>query len=368
MGRRASGIYAALAFTLALILCGCGRDLPDIGPSISPVIENLTVTDISPTGAILIAYVSGVTQVENCWFSVREEGTGLSTDYPAKSDGGIFTATLSGLKEACEYSFSAHIGNGAGLEIESEIKRFSTTRKETPPPDDPEDPDEPDDSVTIPDPVFREWLLWFFDTDKDGQLDREEADAVYEIEFNSVKVRGIEGIRYFPNLWHLHACGEGDENRGSLTEVDLTANHALRNVCLIYNHISVLKMADLPDLDRLDLDYNDLGIIDVKEFTSITLLQLSYNKLSRLDVSGMDSLNELHCDGNPLKELTLGNKALEYINCSGTGITSLDISLCPRLNILDCSDCTSLETIWMAKGQVVGNMRKPDSVNIKYYE
>ena len=54
--------------------------------------------------------------------------------------------------------------------------------------------------------------------------------------------------------------------------------------------------------------------------------------------------------------------------CAGTMIKELDLSKCPKLNNLDCEDCPNLALIKLAKGQVIGNIRKDNGVKIEYYE
>lgn len=239
-------------------------------------------------------------------------------------------------------------------------------------PQTPPEPQQPEGQVDIPDSTFRAWILWNYDSNKDGVLDQDEAASVTKIEFSTENVTTLDGIQYFPNLTYLHAQGirdwDNDKNLGKLTELDLSGNPKLQHIHLIHNHISKLNLGEQPDLDYLDLDYNEVTEIDVRSFTRLTLLQVSYNKLKTIDVSGLDILDEFHCADNPLETITLSNPKLVSFRCAGTLIRELDLSKCPKINNLDCSNCPNLTTIKIAKGQVIGNITKDDKAKFEYYE
>ena len=239
-----------------------------------------------------------------------------------------------------------------------------------PQPQTPPEPQQPEGQVDIPDSTFRAWILWNYDSNKDGVLDQDEAASVNKIEFSTENVTTLDGIQYFPNLTYLHAQGIRDwdngKNLGKLTELDLSANPKLQHIHLIYNNIKTLKLAECPDLDYLDLDYNEITELDVKGVHHMTLLQVSYNKLKTIDVSGLDELTEFHCDSNPIETITLANAKLESFRCAGTMVKELDFTRCPKINNVDCLNCKNLTTIKLAKGQVVGNIRKEETVKIVY--
>ena len=227
-----------------------------------------------------------------------------------------------------------------------------------------------DQPVEIPDQNFRSWVLWNYDSDNDGTLTADEAKAITKIEFSTENVQSLSGIEFFPNLNYLHAQGVlRDEARlGRLTELDLSSNPKLTHIHLIYNNIKTLKFGSHPELEYLDVDYNELTELDVKSFPNLVLLQVSYNKLRSIDVSGLDHLVEFHCDGNPADTISLDNARLKSFRCAGTSARALDLSKCPKINEVDCTECPNLTVIRLAKGQVVGNLRKDDKAKIEYYE
>ena len=256
---------------------------------------------------------------------------------------------------------------------EPEQQQNSEQPTEPEQPQTPEQPEEPQtkvDTVIITDEAFRAWILWFFDADKDGALISTEAEAITKIELNSVEIKSLDGIQFFPNLVHLHVQGERKDgkNLGLLTELDLSANKKLEHIHLIHNNIRSIVLGDKPHLGYLDLDYNELTELDVKSCPKLSLLQFSYNKVKKIDVSGLDGLEELDCDDNPLEEIILANPNLETLRCEKALIKELDLSKCPKANNVVCTSCPNLTTIRLAKGQKIGQLKHDNTAKIVYNE
>ena len=261
---------------------------------------------------------------------------------------------------------------GGGME-QPGTEQPGTEQPQQPTPGQPtgSDTNQPGDRpVEIPDQNFRSWVMWNYDADKDGILSSAEALSVTRLEFDTKEIASLEGIERFPNLTYLSTSSSRRDgvNLGLLTELDLGSNPKLQHIHLIYNNIKTLKLGDHPDLDYLDLDYNEVSELDVKGFRELTLLQVSYNNLTRIDVGGLDELSEFDCDRNPVDTIVLANAKLESFRCAGTLVRTLDFTKCPKINNVDCTECPNLTVIKLAKGQVVGNIRKDDKAKIEYYE
>lgn len=224
------------------------------------------------------------------------------------------------------------------------------------------------EGVVIPDEKFRAWILWNYDTDKDGRLSEEEAEGVTKIELSSQDIKTLDGIQFFPNLVHLHASGRDEEHPGGIQEVDLTHNPKLAHIYLVSNRIRTLRLGDHPDLDHLALSFNALEELSMRHYPKLTLLQVSFNHLQRIDVRGLDELTQFDCDNNPLQEILLGNARLDSFRCEDTRVQTLDFSGCPRMNTVCCTSCPELTTIYLAKGQVLGSLRCDENVQIAYHE
>mgnify|MGYP000809809859 FL=1 len=170
------------------------------------------------------------------------------------------------------------------------------------------------DGGTIPDPVFRQYVLDNFDTDRDGRISRAEAEAVTEIRLpmkwddamQGKSFTSLEGIQHFPNL---------------------------RTLVCAANDISTLDLSQNKDLEELEC-----------AATKITRLDLSQNsKLKKLTTGAADETG-YHKDD--LAELILPNpSALEELDCGGHKLTSLDLSGQPRLKTVSCSFCSELTSL-----------------------
>lgn len=382
-----------ISFCLCLLGVACGR-LPDAGRLTAPEIIGTEAVDISETEATLVASVRGAGRIAGVGFiyaKAGEEDEG-SVTVRATLDGESFSTRISGLEDGATYLFEAFADNGAGLQCRSGAGRFQTKARPTPDqpdnpdnpdqpdnPDNPDQPDQPDDPdqpdtpdtpsfIDLPDEHFRAWVLWNYDTDKDGRLSAQEATTIETIELNTDETASLGGIQHFPNLLKIHAEGSltDGEPKGQLSTLDLSGNPLLTMLYLPHNRITALDPSPALLLTRLEMPHNLLESIDLSQLKQISLLSLAANRFTSLDVRGLNQLDELHCDENPLTELQLDNANLRYLNCAGTQLSTLDLRKCPKLNDLDCTDCPRLERILLQKGQSLGVIRKDDHTQLSY--
>ena len=369
MRLRTTGWTIAIAFLLTTASM-CSRAIPDPGGFITPSFVNLSVTDISDRSVTLQASLDRPSGIVYAGFELSRPGGEETITLQAQLDGNIITSLASTLSPQTDYSVRAFADNGSAETIWSRDYRFTTLEAVT---DNPGNPDNPGSGfVDIADDNFRTWILWNFDTDKDGALSLTEAGHIYKIELNTDNIASLDGIRHFTNLNYLHAEGtwQGSEDnpKGNLRAVDLSSNRQLTHITLVGNHISSLNLGPLPYLGHLDLDYNELTAIDLKQYEKLQLLQVSHNRLGSLDLRGLDLLDEVHCDDNPLTDLRPGGAILRYLDCHGTSISSLDLRTSPKINIVDCRQCPNLKNIYLLKGQVIGSLTSDSSINLIYDE
>ena len=350
--KRAIALFSCI-FAGAL---SCTTGVPVTIQSVAPEIINLEVVSVTDSSATLTATVNSASQVSECGFTVSINND--NKDVPAILEGSGFSATVSGLQAASEYSCSAYITNGAGLRKNSDTLTFMTPEPEKQP-------------SAIQDPVFLAWILQHYDSDGDGDLSPEEAEHVKEIDVNTDNVSTLSDLSLFPNLVKLDAGGTRvqDAGFGKLTELDVHANNKLRHIQAPHNQFQSIALPENKGtLVHMDITMNSLTEIDLRSYSRLNLVSLALNRFTKLDFSGLDNLDELHVDGNPLEEIKLDNKILRYIDLHGTVIKTVDFSRCPKLNDVDCTDCPKLSTIYLAKGQVIGNLRTDGSVSIVYHD
>ena len=353
-------LILCLFAALAIAPYSCAGPLPDAGKSKSPEILEVSATDISSSAATFIATVSDGSHVASGGFSLTEQGGNEAHEIQAAIDGDRIFASASGLQPGSEYSLSAFISNGAGQRSTSSQVSFTTPAI----PDIPENPSVKDES-------FLAWLLWNFDSDSDGILSSDEGAQISTIELNTDNISTLADLSFFPGLQKIHAEGtrRGDSGLGKLTGIDASANSNLQIIYATHNHICSLKLPDVKTkLCNIAFCINELQAVDIREYKELDFVDIAYNRLESIDLVGLDKLDELHLDNNPLKDVTLDNKLLRYIDVHGTLVSVLDFSRCPKLNVADCSNCPELKTIYLAKGQVIGTLRTDPGVTIIYYD
>ena len=280
--------------------------------------------------------------IENCSFSVRVDN----------------------LKTETEYCFYARVGNGLN-EIRTRLIRFKTGAAGTSGTEIPEKPDNPGEDpgnsgkepdnpgtgdsgeepdnpgtgdpgndnpgdpvlppdgvgITISDPLFLQYLLSLYDSDADGKLVNEEAEAVETISVCTDGITTLDGVQYFRNLKSLDCCGS--VWNGSLASLALNQNTAL---------------------DVLKCSYNQLTSISLP--SSLIEMECRFNKFQTLDLSGVPHLKRLDCFGNRLENLDLsGLPELESLTAGMNSFRTLDVSGNPNLKVLDLSDSPELEIL-----------------------
>ena len=115
------------------------------------------------------------------------------------------------------------------------------------------------DGGTIPDPVFRAYVLGRFDTDRNGKISREEADAVFAIDVDAETadtplIESLTGVEYFKNLGKL-TC-----NWNNLAALDLSENTALHFLSAWQNPLLLLDISGLSKIRHMDFDFEDNDI------------------------------------------------------------------------------------------------------------
>ena len=202
------------------------------------------------------------------------------------------------------------------------------------------------DNVPIPDANFKAYLVSHFDTDGDGEISLEEAEAITKIESYTNDITSVQGIEYMPSLRSLSVRGSSSMYSGQLTSLDVSNNMALTELNCSYNQLTSLDVSNNTALTHLNCSYNQLTSLEVSNNTALTYLDCIYNQLTSLDVSNNTALTFLDCCNNQLTSLDVSNNtALMSLRCCINQLTSLQVSNNTALTYLDCSrnQLTSLD-------------------------
>ncbi len=188
-----------------------------------------------------------------------------------------------------------------------------------------------------------------FDTNKDGKLSLDEANAVKNIdvhgehdEYNSLgEIQSLKGIAFFTNLEELKC------EYNKITSLDVSKNTALERLNCNSNQLTSLNVSGCTKLKRLDINIcKKLTSLDVSKNTALEDLNCCNDNLISLDVSGCTALTSLDCSENQLNSLNVSNNtALITLFCYSNQLTSLDVSKNILLGYLYCysNQLTSLD-------------------------
>jgi uncharacterized repeat protein (TIGR01451 family) len=248
----------------------------------------------------------------------------------------------------------------------------------------------------INDTVFLQALIEYgVDTNQDGLIQEEEAEAVTTLEIEFKDIASISGIEAFSNLDRVkfgHTLIESADltNNLLLTSVNLADNeltevhtaglHQLTELVVRNNELSNLDLSGLPNLEVLDAENNHLSGIILSGLPNMEDLNLDDNELSSLDLSGLPNLIKIEVVKNNLDSLDFSeNPLLRNIHISDNNIHSIDVKhlkdlivllllRCP-IETLDVAGLENLFTLWINDASVKNIFMKgasPDPSQLKF--
>ncbi|MBQ9397476.1 MAG: hypothetical protein IJU08_03170 [Bacteroidales bacterium] len=198
------------------------------------------------------------------------------------------------------------------------------------------------DNITIPDAVFKAYLVSEYDKNGDAEISLAEAWKITRIEVETQQISSMEGIQSFLNLETL-VCGagvneDGRQSTGGLTSLDLSQNSKLLKLDCRYNRIESLDLSNNLKLQELTCISNQISSLDLSRLADLIYLDCAYNSLNTLDISHNPYLFFLHCQYTGLTELNLSNNpALTDVYCSNNELSELDLSQNTNLARLECA-------------------------------
>ena len=222
--------------------------------------------------------------------------------------------------------------------------------------------------VPIPDPNFSAYMIQHFDTNGNGVLDFDEAEAVTSIYIHTDNIESLEGIAWCTNLKNLYCCGTTATQygyrydcSGQLTSLDVSANTELKELYCYYNHLVSLVLGSNTTLTKLYCYGNQLTSLDVSANTALTDLDCHGNQLTSLDVSANTALLIFDCYGNQLTSLDVSsNSNLTNLNCHANRLSSLDISHNLKLWSIFCAG-NLIESLDISNNTLLKELRCNDN-------
>jgi hypothetical protein len=224
-------------------------------------------------------------------------------------------------------------------------------------------------NIPIEDANFKAYLVSKYDTNGDGEISYDEADAITSLspgnDYFPSRVAHLEtnctAARVAYNIalqneadalaaWQAAGGSDGHYKDAYLAALALTENKkaaldaATEALDTITNSVQGIEF--MPNLEYLDALEGYLETLDVSNNTALKEITCAPGRLTSLDISNNTALERLNCSSNQLTTLDLSNNtALVELFCSNNQLTSLDLSNNTALTRLQCpsNQLTSLD-------------------------
>lgn len=183
--------------------------------------------------------------------------------------------------------------------------------------------------TTFPDPIWRQVVTEFYDTNSDGILSADErnvtrmsvAGMILDVFDEEEPITDLKGIEHFTSLTSLNCGGI------HLQTLDVSAITGLKTLSCQGNDLKTLNVDYNYNLETLICNANELTSLKVSLNTSLVKLHCYENKIASLDLSNLTRLQDFNCYSNELTSLNLTNcGVLANLHCSFNHLKSLDLS------------------------------------------
>jgi hypothetical protein len=164
-------------------------------------------------------------------------------------------------------------------------------------------------TVTIPDPVFKDRLLNHsptIDTNSDGEIQRSEAEAI----INTLNVDGMSGTTGITDLTGIEAFINIDAFRASNNDIsvaDFSSNTLLKDITMNTTILTNITLTNNILLRGLNLSDSELSTIDISNNPDLNFLQANFSNLTSLDTSNNPALMFLNIQVNQIASLNMRN-------------------------------------------------------------
>ena len=134
-------------------------------------------------------------------------------------------------------------------------------------------------SVNFPDSIFRAKVVEATGVAEGETLTAAQVASVKELSVHHKKLKSLKGVEHFVALERLYC------SHCSITELDVSANKALRHINCQFNEIKNLDVSKNKELETLDCAFNQLTKLDVTKNRKLSELAFGQNHISSIDVA-----------------------------------------------------------------------------------
>lgn len=164
---------------------------------------------------------------------------------------------------------------------------------------------------------FEKAVLENFDLNKNGALDKFEADMISNLFLVKKNITSTDDLALFTNTKMIVL----DDNPipivtvKNLDQLDLFSctgckistfnGENLKSLASLYldnNAIENFSLKATPRIDQLTISLNKLKTIDLSSLKNLRKLNVEHNQIQKLDISGNPGLQTLNVGGNKMKE------------------------------------------------------------------
>lgn len=156
------------------------------------------------------------------------------------------------------------------------------------------------------------------------------------------------------NLWSL-SC-----SNNLLTNLEINKLTKLKQIFCDHNLLTSLDISGLNNLTALFCESNKITNLNIKSNLDLVFLWCSDNQLTSINFPNSSKITILYCGQNPIEEIDLSQVLdLESLWIGYSSIHSLDLSSSTKLQSVNISNCTNLETI---------NLKNGGTEDLNYFE
>ena len=193
--------------------------------------------------------------------------------------------------------------------------------------------------ITIPDEVFKGYLVENFDSNGDGEVSKSEAVTVQTIDVNGMNITSLAGIDYFVNLKSLNC------SKTQVQHIDLSELPNLTSLDCSNTKVQYIDLSELPNLTSLDCSNSPIVNLNVSYLAKLCTFDCSNTQVQQLNLSELTNLTSLDCSNTKICQLNLNELInLTILDCHNTQIANLNVSDLSNLETLDCSN-TQIQTL-----------------------